>query len=188
MKTTFRLLSFALLIIPVFISAQTSLKALLKKADPLDTVTTLSIKERTKGHQAYLNNAIATKNTSQHFYGLLYLYVDYYKAHDYVAVAKYLLKADSLAKVTLNSSWLGGVSMRKALMSDVIDGKLEDAIAHYKEAIKHCTDAKDSLCIGESLEQISTSYAFLEQYDSAHFYFKKALPCLQKFADKAQMA
>ncbi|MES2774651.1 MAG: tetratricopeptide repeat protein [Bacteroidota bacterium] len=186
MKTS--LVSFFSVLLSIPSSAQTSLKIALKKADPLDTATTLTIKEKIRGHQAYLDNAIATKNTTQHFYGLLYLYVDHYKAHDYVGVAKDLLQADSLAKANHNSSWLGGVSMRKGLMSDVIDGKLEDAIAHYKEAIKHCNVAKDSLCIGESLEQISTSYAFLEQYDSAHYYFKLALPCLQKFADKAQMA
>ena len=46
------------------------------------------------------------------------------------------------------------------------------SIEQFKEAIQKCSEAKDSLCIGESYEQISTKYNELGDYKKAHYYFK----------------
>lgn len=168
--------------------AQTHFKYDLRKANPVDEKSTLSIKDKINVHDAYLKKAILNKNLTEQFYGHLFLFVDYYKGQDYVKVTKHLIQADSIAREFDNKSWQGAIYMRKGAMSDAVNHNYQEAIRHYEMAVKFCTQARDSLCVGESLEQLSSMYGFLEKYDSAHYFYSQALPLLQKFADKQQMA
>jgi tetratricopeptide (TPR) repeat protein len=168
--------------------AQSHFKYDLKTANPVDEKSTLPIKVKIKIHESYLNKAISGKETAKEFYGHLFLFVDFYKDQNYVAVTKHLLQADSIAELSGNKSWLGAIYMRKGTMSDAVSHNYEESIINYKMAVKLCTEAGDSLCIAESLEQISSMYGFLEKYDTADKYFTMALPLLKKFADKQEMA
>ena len=62
------------------------------------------------------------------------------------------------------------------------------SIEQFKEAIQKCSEAKDSLCIGESYEQISTKYNELGDYKKAHYYFKLGAPLLRKFGSDENMS
>ena len=168
--------------------AQSRFKHDLRIADPVDEKYTLPINEKIEIHKSYLNKAISNREAAKEFYGHLFLFDDYYKDQDYVAVTKHLLQADSIAELSGNKSWLGAIYMRQGIMSNAVDHNYEESIINYKMALKLCTEAQDSLCIGESLEQIGSMYGFMEKYDTAHNYFRMAFPVLKDFADNQEMA
>ncbi|MEO8150593.1 MAG: hypothetical protein ABI723_23380 [Bacteroidia bacterium] len=195
MKTLFAFIFIFISSLNLISTAQPNFKKELKKADPVKSNPAISVEERIKIHQAYLSKAISTQNLVAQFYSQFYLYFDNYRAQNYVEASKHLLIADSIARVTNNLSWLGAVFLRKGELSDVVDNSYSEAIANYKSALKCCTEAHDSLCIGESLEQMSSMYGFIGEaesnskyYDTAHVYINKAFPFLIKFADRSQMA
>lgn len=171
-----------------FINAQNSFKNELKKANPVKVgPPEVSIEEIIKRHKKYLNKAISEKNITKQLYANLYLFVDYYKAEDYVNLNKALLEAEAIVNNTNNYSWKGAIYMRKALVSDLNDNK-QDVLKQYQLALENCRKAKDSLCIGECLEQLSTTYGQLDNFEKAHYYFDLALPILIKYADNQQLA
>jgi tetratricopeptide (TPR) repeat protein len=168
--------------------AQQNFKQELREANPVKSNSTLSIEKVTTKHEEYLAKAISEKNVTQHFYGLLYLFLDHYKMHDYVGVSKYLLQAENLANENGDPGWQAAILLRKALMADNINNDSKEALKDYEMALKFCIDAKDSLCMGETLEQISAMYGQLEEYEHANNYYKLALPILEKYADRQEMA
>ena len=183
----YKILLFSLLISSLVFS-QVNFKMELKKANPVSVnPPEVSIEEIIKMHKAYLNKAIIEKDISKQLYGNLYLFVDYYKAQDYVSLNKHLLDAEVIVSKTNNYSWKGAIHMRKALVSDLNDDK-KDVLKQYQLALENCRKANDSVCIGESLEQLSTTYGQIKNFEKAHYYFQLALPILTKFADKQQMA
>ena len=167
--------------------SQSNLKAEMRKQNPVKEKSTINDYERIIIHKKYLAKAIADKNKTHQFYGNLFLFVDYYFTHDYVQMNKSLLEAESIAKKTKNESWNGIINYRKAMVFDIKQDK-KAALKHYFMAFENCKIAKDSMCMGECLEQISAKYKELENLDKAHFYYKQALPFLSKFGDSYQMA
>ena len=132
-------------------------------------------------HEAFLQNAITTNNDLYHLYGLLYLYKDYYLQTDFVLAAKHLFEAEKFAKASGKSGWLGIVKGYQAAMTGVVDNNPQLSIKQFMEAAQKCAEAKDSLCVGESYEQISTQYNALGDFKKAHYYFKLGAPLLRKF-------
>lgn len=167
--------------------AQVNFKMELKKADPIEIDSKLSNNEKFKIHQRFLQKAISEKNVKNEFYGHLFLYVDYYKVQDYVKLNESLLKAEKIAYKSNNLSWEAAIHMRKALVNDLKVND-EEELKEYKLALEKSKKAGDSLCVGESLEQISTVYKKRNNFKFANEYYLKALPILQKYADSQQMA
>ncbi|MEP7144742.1 MAG: hypothetical protein ABI707_17800 [Ferruginibacter sp.] len=173
-----RILLIAFTLFSFSSQAQQNFKKELREANPVTANSTLSIEKITNKHEEYLAKAIREKNITQNFFGLLYLFLDHYKTHDYLEVSKYLLQAENLAKQTGNPGWQAAILLRKALLADNINNDSKEALKHYEMALKFCTDARDSLCMGETLEQISAMHAQLEEYEQGQYYYKLALPIL----------
>lgn len=188
MKNFVILITIFLYIGNLQLNAQTNFKLDLKNANPIKDGNTFSDAEKLKIHLDYLKKAIATKNIKMEFYGHLYLFVDYYKNQNYIELSNHLNEADRIAKASNNASWQGAIYLRRGVVSDVVNTDYEDAIKNYKISFEFQKKAKDSLLMGECLEQASSMYKYLDKYDSAHYYFKMALPFLQKFGDRTQMA
>jgi tetratricopeptide (TPR) repeat protein len=188
MSFFYRMLVIAFILNSFSSQAQQNFKQELREANPVKSNSTLSIEKVTTKHEEYLAKAISEKNVTQHFYGLLYLFLDHYKMHDYVGVSKYLLQAENLANENGDPGWQAAILLRKALMADNINNDSKEALKDYEMALKFCIDAKDSLCMGETLEQISAMYGQLEEYEHANNYYKLALPILEKYADRQEMA
>lgn len=91
-----------------------------------------------------------------------------------------LLKAKILAIKSKNPTWLGVVSKYKVNVYSY-NRKHKEALRHYKLALQYCSTSKDSICIAENLEQISSSYGELADFEKAHYYFELALPLLKKY-------
>lgn len=178
---------FIFIFFTTIVYSQTNIKAEMRKQNPVDMKSTLNDFEKIKVHKQYLSNAISEKNETFQFYGYLYLFVDYYFTNDYVKMNKCLLDAEIIANKTKNISWKGLINMRKAMVFGIKNDK-EAAIKYYNLAYENCKTVKDSLCMGECLEQISAKYLELENYEKAHLYYKQALPILSKHADSYQMA
>lgn len=167
--------------------AQTNFKMEMRKANPTKEDPTIPIEKKIQLHKDFLQKAIVEKNEKNQLFGHFYLLVDYYKIQDYVAVNKCLLDAEIIVNKSKNLSWKGAFAMRKSLVLDLKDDK-QGVLKQYQLAFEFCRQAKDSLCMAESLEQISTTYGELDNLVKADEYFKKALPLLEKFADSQQMA
>ncbi len=183
-----RLLVIAFILTSLSSHAQQNFKKELREANPVKQNSTLSIENIKKVHEDYLTIAIREKNETHQFYGILYLFLDHYKIHSYIEASKYLLQAENLANTKENPSWNAAILLRKALLADNINNDSKEALKHYQMALKFCTDAKDSLCMGETLEQISSMLKQLDEYEKAEEYYTLALPILEKYADRQQMA
>lgn len=178
---------FFLLFLISNVFSQTNIKAEMRKQNPIDKNSTLNDFEKIKVHKQFLSRAKAEKNITNQFYGYLYLFVDYYFTNDYVNMNKCLLDAEVIANKTNNVSWKGIINMRKAMAFGIKEDR-ENAIKYFFKAYENCKTVKDSLCMGESLEQISAKYKELDNYEKAHYYYKQAIPILSKYADSYQMA
>ncbi|MBK9567758.1 MAG: tetratricopeptide repeat protein [Saprospiraceae bacterium] len=65
--------------------------------------------------------------------------------------------------------------------------KVDEAIKVFKEAIQYCRPAGDSLCVGESLEQLSIMTALAGDFEGAQLYFTKAMSLLEKYGSKKNL-
>ena len=178
---------FFVLFFTTIVFSQSNLKAEMRKQNPIKEKSTANDYERIIIHKKYVAKAIADKNKTHQFYGYLFLFVDYYFTHNYVEMNKCLLEAERIAKQFNNENWNGFINYRKAMVYGIKDNK-KAALEYYFKAYDNCKTAKDSLCMGECLEQISAKYKELENYDKANYYYKQALPILSKYGDSYQMA
>lgn len=181
-------LSSLLFLVFTSVYCQTNFKGDLKKANPVDTKLDIPLADALAIHQKYLEKAISKNDTLKQIYGYFYLYVDYYKMHDYPKLQESFLKASNLVENSNNPNWKAAICMRKAHLLELFDNDIPNAILKYIEAKNYCTIAKDSFCIAECLEQLSNLNASLGNYTDAHKYFNEAITLMKKFAGKAEMA
>ena len=182
-----KLFLFYFLFFVLLTFSQTNLKADMRKQNPIKENSTLNDFEKIKIHEQFLTQAIEEKNSTHQFYGHLYLLNDYFFTSNYIKMNKCLIDAEQIANETKNQSWKGAINVRKAMLFGVKQNK-EAALKHYFLAYDNCKIAKDSLCMGECLEQISAKYKELEDLKKAREYYQKAIPILSKFGDNFQMA
>ncbi len=64
----------------------------------------------------------------------------------------------------------------------------KEAIPSYEAALALCTSAHDSLCMGETLEQLSAMHTRIYDFEKAHHYFNLALPLLEKYGTQIVLA
>ncbi len=57
----------------------------------------------------------------------------------------------------------------------------------YEAAAKLCGAAGDSLCVGESLEQVGNSYSQINDFAHAHQYFQAAIPIIKKYGTETTL-
>ena len=150
---------------------------------PLDSV--LPIEERLRLHKTYQeknkNQTISQVNSN------LYIFYDYLIVQDYTNASQYLLNAEAIAEKSGNKDWQGWVAHRKGILYTALfeDQKSLDA---YTKAAELCRQAGDSLCLAESLEQMSVMNGKLGNYTEAQKYFEQAKPMIEKFGGQKQLA
>jgi tetratricopeptide (TPR) repeat protein len=166
--------------------AQTNIKQELKNANPVKSTDTISINEKIRIHQSYLKDAKSAKNKKQEFYGSVFLWSDFYKDHNYPEAIRSLLNAERIAQETGNISWQSACHIRNGIISSEVK-KYDEAVAHFKKSLECCIQTKDTLCIGESLEEIGMTYKGAEKNDSALYFFKQAIPFLEHASSRVQM-
>lgn len=120
-------------------------------------------------------------------YGFVFLFHDYLKAHDFPEAGRYLFEAEGIAKVSGNIGWQGAMSHQRAVLL-LRMRNIEEALSAYKTAADLCGQARDSLCVAESLEQISGMYGQLNNFEEAQKYLDIALPMIKKFGGDEQLA
>lgn len=189
MNYTFRTFLFFLSILLFSFSTygQTDFRADLEKADPISRDSVISIEDREQAHIAFLTAAIQAENDLHQLYGYLYRFYDCLKKHDYAEALSHLLNAEKIAQVSGKLSWKGPVSYRRGLLNVRMDNE-EDALAAYQVSAVLCAEAGDSLCLGESLEQIGAMNSLLDKFEESKTYFEQAIPLLEKFGGSRQLA
>ena len=187
MKKSISLLLFFLFNI-LTLTAQNNFKPAMLKTNPVMDDNIIGTPESIKIHETFLQKSIATHNDLYHLYGLIYLFKDYCKKPNFLVAEKYILEAEKFAKTSEKSGWIGIINGYRAALTSMISDNPQLSIEQFKEAIQKCSEAKDSLCIGESYEQISTKYNELGDYKKAHYYFKLGAPLLRKFGSDENMS
>lgn len=168
-------------------NAQINFKKGYHEANPVPKNSSLSIREKIRIHQNYLKKAEAKGSQIEQIYGNVYLVYDYCLTMDYTRATQAILKAKAIADKSENPGWQGWVIHRKGNVSSALN-KYEQALEEYKEAAALCERAKDSLCLAESLEQVSKTYGILKDFENALLYSQKALPLIQKLGSEIQLA
>ncbi|MCW2117819.1 hypothetical protein [Flavobacterium sp. 7A] len=157
------------------------------KEDPIPKKSALSASQKITIHEAYLKNAIASKNEVHQLYGYFFLFADHYNNSEYLATNDYLLQAEILISKYNRPDWQAAYHIRKALVFD-IKSNSKAALKEYLLAYNKAAIAKDSLYMAEILEQISATYGEIDNYPEAEKYFAQAEKMMPKFADKEQIA
>ena len=187
MKQFSNLLLTLVLLLPTAAQGQPNFRVGWEKANPVPRQSTLSLAEKTKVHQSYLDDAIQRKDSLQHFYGLIYLFNDQLRANDFPEASRYLLLADKLAKASGSPVWKGWALHRKGVLAiRMNDGQA--AIAPYEQSMLLCRKGGDSLCVGENMEQLGAIYTGLDDYEKAKSYFDRAIPLIEKYGNEADLA
>ncbi|MFZ1749734.1 MAG: hypothetical protein WAU01_06065, partial [Saprospiraceae bacterium] len=123
------------------------------QANPIKNNAEFTIEQRLNLHLEFFDAALKEGNRTKIFYAYLFLQSDYMRNQDYATANDYLLKADSIAQLTNEKTWIGHMHHRKAVMALRLE-KNDKAILQYLASIPLCGDGKDSLCIGEAFEQL----------------------------------
>jgi len=167
--------------------AQTNFRAGWEADNPVPKEAKLSFSAKENAHQAYLEKARQAANPLHQLYGQLYLVYDYLDAQDYTNATRWLLKADSLATSSGNRGWQGWVAHRKGIIALRL-GNYEASRQAYTQAAALCGEAGDSLCLAESLEQMSLTSGELNDFEQANRYHLLAMPLIEKYGGLAPLA
>ncbi|MEZ4952681.1 MAG: tetratricopeptide repeat protein [Saprospiraceae bacterium] len=167
--------------------AQTNFREGWEKANPIEKGSSLSFAEKIAAHTGLLEKAIKDRDELQKLYAYLYLTSDHLNVQDYAAAAESLLQAEAIAIAANNPGWQGWVNYRKGNLS-VRMRDYESALPFYEKAVPLCSEAKDSLCIAECLEQIGIVHGMLDDFEKAEEIHLKAITLLEKFGGEDQMA
>lgn len=186
MKNCFYLILIACLFCPALVRAQTNFRKSLLQADPVPPESTLALAEKAKEHEAFLNRATRDNDPEKQIFGYCYLFKDYVLLQNYPEAARYLLQAERLAKESGNFGWQGAVSHRKGTLCVYLKDYAQ-AIPAYEQAAMLCGQAQDSLCLAESLEQLSAMHGRAGDYAKANQYFNQAMPLLMQYGGDAQV-
>lgn len=187
MEKLFYLLMLSCLVSFSSLFGQTNFRKGFQQFDPVHPDSNYTQEEKISLHQEFLDQAVLKKDQLQQLYGYLYLFYDYLHAYDYTEAAHFQLEAEQVASTANKPGWLGWARHRKGILFLRLD-KEKESIQAYEAAAELCKQAGDSLCVGESLEQISAMFAQLGEFDQAQKYFDQALPLIEKFGDKKQLS
>ncbi|WP_367390431.1 tetratricopeptide repeat protein [Lewinella sp. LCG006] len=179
------LLSFTILSTAVF--SQTSIRADYESTDPVPKDSSLEFEEKLEIHLGFLVKAKAEKNLQHEFFGQLYVFYDHLKLNDFVTAAKYLLAGKKIAEEAQNDAWLGWMNYWQGVLKTYLKNQ-EEALVHYQDAVRYCATAGDSLCYGESLEQVASNLMYFDSFALAEQYFLEAMPLLEKFGEQKHLA
>lgn len=176
-----RIFFLLLLIFPFSNSnGQVSFREGLENTDPIPQDSIILFEDKLETHQAFLDKAIEEKDDLNQLYGNIYLYYDYIQNENYDAPEKYILEAKKIAEISGNPGWKGWVNYRAGILY-VRTNNVEKAIETYKAAVPLCKSAGDSLCMGESYEQLCIMTGLAGNYEEAQMYFDLALPLLKNY-------
>lgn len=167
--------------------SQTNFRHGFEETDPVPQGSNISLEERLKLHEPFLERAIEAKDSLRQLYGNIYIFYDYLRVHNYAEATKYLLEAENIANQSGKPGWKGWATHRRAILQIILD-EFENALGTYQIAADFCREAGDSLCLGESLEQMSAMHGQLDNFEEAHRYFNQAMPLIEKFGDKDQIS
>ncbi|MFK7771337.1 MAG: tetratricopeptide repeat protein [Saprospiraceae bacterium] len=169
------------------ISGQTNFREIYETSNPVSKDSTFTYDQKIKIHQAFLDSATRDKNQLNQLLGNLYIFMDYTLDDEFAEATPYILEAKKIALESENEGWLGWVNYRAGIL--YIRIRQEDkAIETYESAAELCREAGDSLCLGESLEQLSAMKSLDGEYELAEEYFKQALPLLKKYGEEKSIA
>jgi tetratricopeptide (TPR) repeat protein len=182
----FSLFLFLCLLNTSTVWGQINFRASWAASNPVPPESTLTIEDKMKAHRYFLDQATHEKDRLKQLYGWLYLFHDYLNVHDYTAAAQYLLEAESIANTSGNIGWQGWVTHRKGVLFFLLQN-YEAAIEPYEAAAKLCGEAGDSLCLGESLEQLGACYSQINDFAQARRYFEAAVPIIQKYGTETTL-
>lgn len=157
-----------------------------EKANPVPSDALLSLEEKIIVHQEFLEEAIRGGDPLQQLYAYLYLVYDCFQDQDYPKAAEFLYEAERIADQAVAPGWQGWVRHRKAIIALRLN-KTEEANELYKEAARLCGQAGDSLCLAESLEQVSLTYGKLDDFKNAERYHLLAVPLIEKYGGAVQL-
>jgi len=169
------------------VKGQSNFRVGWEKNNPVALGSTLAFEEKVKVHQSMLDKATLNKDTLRQLHSLLYLFYDYLRANDYPTATRYLLEAENIANTSGNPGWQGWVMHRKGVLAVNLEN-YKGAIPSYESALALCTSAHDSLCMGETLEQLSAMHTRIYDFEKAHHYFNLALPLLEKYGTQLVLA
>lgn len=162
------------------LAAQTGFRETFKAADPVPGSLELSVWEEISIHQRYLDSSRAAGDSSGVFFSNLYLLLDHVKLENYAAATLFLLQAESVAGNAGDESWLGAVSYYRGYLNLTLRN-LDEALAAYLRAVSSCRTVGDSLCLAESLEQVSAIYGRQRKFKEARGYLDEALPLIERW-------
>ena len=131
---------------------QTNFRLQFEAANPVPLDSVLPLEEKLRLHKSYQeknkNQTISQLNSN------LYIFYDYLISQDYTNASQYLLNAEAIAEKSGNKDWQGWVAHRKGILyTTLFDDK--KSLEAYQNAARLCREGGDSLCLAESLEQIS---------------------------------
>jgi tetratricopeptide (TPR) repeat protein len=169
------------------IFSQTSIRADYEAANPVPKDSPLAFEEKLEIHQDFLKKAKAEKNLEHEFYGQLYIFYDYLKVNDFVTAATYLLAGKKIAQEAKNDAWLGWMNYWQGILKNYLKNE-EESLVHYQDAARFCAAAGDSLCYGESLEQVAAKLMYFDSFTLAEQYFEQSIRILKKFGEQKQLA
>jgi len=166
--------------------AQTNFRVGIEQSDPVDDERSTPFETKLELHGQVLEMGVDNGDVLQQIYGHMYLAKDYAIELQYEEAIQHLLEAKALANKEGQTGWEGWVLHRKAVVS-VRMGEMQQALEEYLAAYELCSESGDSLCMAESLEQVSAMYGQLDQFDKAEEYFLKALPLIEKYGGQEQL-
>lgn len=138
-------------------------------------------------HDTFLKKSIREGNKLHEMYSYIYLAKDYLISLDFDSAHAYLLKAENLGIKEKKDGWIGWANLNMGVLHmDMTE--YQKGIEKTKIALEYCIKAQDSLCIGESYEQLSVMYSKLDSMDKAQACFDLAEPLLIKYGDELRMS
>ncbi|SEQ96726.1 tetratricopeptide repeat protein [Neolewinella agarilytica] len=182
-----RSLIFSLLFLySLSLTGQANFRAGYERENPVPQDSILPTEQRLSAHLKWLSTVENKEDTLLRIFGEIYVFYDYVRMQDYTTATEHLLIAESLANTSQNEGWKGGVAYRRGHLW-VILRETDEAIGAYENAARWCEAAGDSLCMAESLEQLSAMHALKDSFEIARNYFYRALPLLEKYGAKKNL-
>lgn len=170
-----------------FIKGQVNFRHDFEKSNPIPSDSNLLTEEQLKIHEDFLKDAVKEGNLQKELYANLHIFMSLIKMEKYSDAARYIFEAENIAKKSGNLGWEGWVNYRSGILYIRIDQE-EKAIENYQKSVDLCSQVGDSLCIGESLEQLGALRGLLGDHEEAEEYYNQAIPILKKYGGKKNMA
>lgn len=186
-KVSWSLFLFILLITNTSTIGQNQFRKEYNELNPINSVMNLNNTERKIIHSKFLSEAKAVKDRRKEFFGYLFLTSDYMRNEDFVEAKRMMIAADSISSLENFPHWKGHILHRKAIFALNVE-KEDEAIGYYESSIPFCKIAQDSLCLGETYEQLSSLYGSKNEHAKADSFYTLSIPLLTKFGTAKSLA